>query len=409
MWYPPRYGEPYSNDIEIILQAEGLRVCNEQRLGLSLTEEVINDFKRFWEKHKNNPLAARNKILQSICPNICGLFMVKLATMLTLIGGVPTVTKSGLKIRGESHMLLIGEPGTGKSHFLKYATVLTPRAVLTTGIGSTSAGLTVSAVKEQGGEWVLEAGALVLADCGVCCIDEFSSIRERDRATIHEAMEQQTLSVAKAGLVCTLQTRTTVIAATNPKGKFDPQQSISINTNIASPLLSRFDIIMLLMDEKDVEWDTKISRHILEEQLVPSAHTESTWNIELLRAYIATVKTLNPTLTDESKEILIEYYKKQRRADQQGNARTTIRLLESLIRISQAHARLMMRNRVSIQDAVVAVILMESSFSTTGGLTTSVLHSVAPDDPEKEYRQAESIVLHQLGLEKFLKTRYISG
>ncbi|CAA0807349.1 Probable DNA helicase MCM9 [Striga hermonthica] len=390
-------------DLEPVLVANSVRRMNELKSDIDIPEDIVMKFRHFWMEFKHAPLKGRNTILRCICPQVFGLFTVKLAVALTLIGGVQHVDASGTKVRGESHLLLVGDPGTGKSQFLKFAAKLSNRSVITTGLGSTSAGLTVTAVKD-GGEWVLEAGALVLADGGLCCIDEFDSMREHDRATIHEAMEQQTISVAKAGLVTTLSTRTIVFGATNPKGQYDPDQPLSVNTTLSGPLLSRFDIVLVLLDTKNPQWDSVVSSHILfEEEQRKGTRDEDLsdmWSLTMLRSrYIYYVKGyFRPVLTKEAEKIISSYYQLQRRSAAQNAARTTIRMLESLIRLAQAHARLMFRNEVTRLDAIAAILCVESSM-TTSAIVDSVgnaLHSNFTDNPDQEYMKQEKLILEKL-------------
>ncbi|XP_074284799.1 putative DNA helicase MCM9 [Silene latifolia] len=391
-------------DLDPVLVANHVRWTNELKSDLDIPDDIVIKFKKFWEKFKDTPLEGRNAILKGICPQVFGLFTVKLAVALTLIGGVQHVDNSGTKIRGESHLLLVGDPGTGKSQFLKFAAKLSNRAVITTGLGSTSAGLTVTAVKD-GGEWMLEAGALVLADGGLCCIDEFDSMREHDRATIHEAMEQQTISIAKAGLVTTLSTRTIVFGATNPKGQYDPNQPLSVNTTLSGPLLSRFDIVLVLLDTKNPEWDKVVSSHILaeeEHQKVENAEDlTSSWSLTMLKKYINFVKGyFKPVLTKEAERVISSYYQLQRRCGTQNAARITVRMLESLIRLAQAHARLMFRNEVTRLDAITAILCIETSM-TTSAIVDSVgnaLHSNFSENPDTEYAKQEKFILEKLRL-----------
>lgn len=240
-------------------------------------------FERFWAECNSLPDSHekqwlyRERILASVCPQLSGLYLAKLTLLLALIGGAKcSVGEEAVKRRSEVHLLLVGDPGCGKSQLLKFAASLLPRSVLTTGGGTSGAGLTCSLSRERdsgssSGGWSLEAGAMVLANGGVCCVDEFAAMREEDRAAVLEAMEQQTVSIAKAGHVAKLQSKTTVIACCNPKGRYDPTQDVSTNTALSAPLLSRFDLVMLLLDDvQDLQRDKVVSTFLLQHHMDPS-------------------------------------------------------------------------------------------------------------------------------------------
>lgn len=266
------------------------------------------------------------------------------------------------------HILIVGDPGIGKSQILKYVSKLAPRGIYTSGKGTSGVGLTAAAVRDDLGGWSLEAGALVLGDKGNVCVDELDKMREEDRSAIHEALEQQTISIAKAGIMATLNSRCSVLAAANPKfGRFDRYKSIAEQMNLPSPILSRFDLIFIIEDKPNAERDHDLAGHILK------IHQDSTIPYviepELMRKYIAYArKSVQPTLTKEAAEVLQDFYVTMRSGaiDEESPVPITARQLEALVRLAEASARIRLSNEVLKEDAQRAIKLQEDCMKQVG-------------------------------------------
>lgn len=308
------------------------------------------------------------KIISSIAPSIYGYDNIKEAIMYLLFGGVPK-SLPDIVIRGELNALLVGDPGTAKSQLLQYVSRIAPRGLYTSGRGTTAAGLTAAVIREKGGGMTLEAGALVLADKGVACIDEMDKMRPEDRVAIHEAMEQHTVSVAKGGIVATLNARTAILAAANPTlGRYEPHRTVVENISLPVTILSRFDLIFILRDVPNKELDSKMSEHILELHRKGSSPIEAPIPLELLRKYISYAKGVKPVLTQEALKRLDDFYLAMRAAsDTEGSpVAITARQLESLVRTAEARARVALRKEVLAEDAEAAIAIMKMSLGEVG-------------------------------------------
>ncbi|MEM1563235.1 MAG: minichromosome maintenance protein MCM [Candidatus Bathyarchaeia archaeon] len=308
------------------------------------------------------------KIINSIAPSIYGYEHVKEAIMYLLFGGVPK-TLPDISIRGELNILLVGDPGTAKSQLLQYVARVAPRGLYTSGRGTTAAGLTAAVIREKGGGMSLEAGALVLADKGIACIDEIDKMRPEDRVAIHEAMEQHTVSVAKGGIVATLNARTAILAAANPAlGRYEARRTIAENISLPVTILSRFDLIFVLRDVPNKEVDGKMSEHILEIHRKGLSPVEPPIPLELLRKYISYAKTIKPILTGEALQRLKDFYLAMRSASESEGSpiAITARQLESLIRLAEARARAALRTEVLAEDAEAAINIMKRSLEEVG-------------------------------------------
>jgi len=308
------------------------------------------------------------KIMNSIAPSIYGYDHIKEAIMYLLFGGVPK-NLPDITIRGELNVLLIGDPGTAKSQLLQYVAKVAPRGLYTSGRGTTAAGLTAAVIREKGGGMTLEAGALVLADKGVACIDEMDKMRPEDRVAIHEAMEQHTVSVAKGGIVATLNARTAVLAAANPAlGRYEPHRTVAENISLPVTILSRFDLIFVLRDVPNKETDGKMSEHILEMHRKGTSPAEPPIPPDLLRKYISYAKSIKPVLTKEALQRLKDFYLSMRSVSETEGSPVAItaRQLESLVRIAEARARAALRKEVLAEDAEAAITIMRRSLEEVG-------------------------------------------
>ena len=372
---------------------------------LLITEE---DRKEFYRLAKDPRITDR--IINSIAPSMYGNRNIKTALACSMFGGRAKNINNKHKIRGDINVLLMGDPGTAKSQCLKYVEKTAPRAVFTTGKGASAVGLTAAVQKDPiTKEWVLEAGALVLADRGVCMIDEFDKMNDKDRVSIHEAMEQQSISISKAGIVTTLQARCSVIAAANPiNGRYDPQKTFADNVELTDPIIQRFDILCILQDRINEIDDERLAKFVVSSHV--KAHPEGCLTSEeaiqqaqrraeanpaasqaqegedeegknvdvfagvtapaqdpidqaLLKKYILYARTLKPQLSHIDHDMLERLYSELRaESTKSGGVPIAVRHMESVLRIAESFARMGLRNHVNDDDVNRAIAVMIESF-----------------------------------------------
>jgi len=378
---------------QTIVEANNLKRFGDEEI-IELTDEDKQTIRKLGASK-----GIAQKIVNSIAPSIYGYEFIKKSLALAMFGGQPKDLKGKHKIRGDINVLLLGDPGTAKSQFLKYVEQVFHRVVYTTGKGASAVGLTAGVHKDPiSGEWVLEGGALVLADKGICLIDEFDKMNDSDRTSIHEAMEQQSISISKAGIVTSLQARCSVIAAANPiGGVYRPALNFNDNVELTDPILSRFDMLTVIRDEANEELDDTlatfvINSHIknhpsvrsavnadegtiqnvqqtlnetmLDDSHIPQNNPENQISQEMLKKYMIYARRfVRPKLNDIDTEKVTNFYADIRKESLSvGGIPIAIRHIESVLRMSESYARIHLRDHVRSDDIDFAIDMMLESF-----------------------------------------------
>eukprot|EP01137_Pigoraptor_chileana_P035579 Opistho-2@29835 len=366
-----------------VIEANYVQRREDEFADVNLTDEDVAEIRSLAKDERIG-----ERIIRSMAPSIYGHDDIKTALALAMFGG-EAKNPGNTRLRGDINVLLLGDPGTAKSQFLKYVEKTSPRVVYTTGQGASAVGLTASVHRDPVmKEWTLEGGALVLADKGICLIDEFDKMNDQDRTSIHEAMEQQSISISKAGIVTSLQARCSVIAAANPvKGRYDPGLTFAQNVELTEPILSRFDILCVVRDVVDPVADEQLASFVVGSHVRhhPNAAKEGEdgaplaplrpviqGDIEpisqdLLRKYIVYARrNIRPKLQNVDQDKLSSVYAELRRESMStGSIPITVRYVESMIRMSEAHARMHLRDHVRDDDVNVAIRVMLDSFIST--------------------------------------------